>query len=101
MLNLLENFRFPGRHVRRFLALLVLDVGKPDAAEIGFRAGARSGHCCEHSRNIACDRERLHKLLANHATFRLLSLGSIVCADAKEKWSVVQTLQNCGKYRVG
>ena len=103
MLNLLENFRFPGRRVRRFLALLVFDVGKPDAAEIGFGMRAPRDHCCKHGRNIACDRKRFHKRLAHDTTFQLMSRFRIVCADAKEKWSVVQTLlrRNGGSIAVG
>jgi hypothetical protein len=69
MLNLLADARLPRRHVRRLLALLILDVGKPDAAEI--RLGVRARRRCDllQEKN-ADDRKRFDELLENHATFQ-------------------------------
>ena len=59
MLNLRENLRLPRWHVRDLLALLILYIGNPDAAEIRCGMSARDGRELCHGANNAGDHKDL------------------------------------------
>jgi hypothetical protein len=69
-LNLRQNLRLPGRHIRRFLAKLILDIWKPHAVEIRFGDGAGDGGRLDQSGNGTSDRERLCQF-GKHAAIQL------------------------------